>query len=88
MIKKITAGLLVLAVCISCSSYDMKQITHTDRYTDPEIMGGLWSVSFEGGDTYHNAECIYWGITEDISIWKLSDGRIMVQSGAVHAVQD
>lgn len=51
-------------------------------------MGGRWSVSFEGGDTYHNAECIYWGINVDKSIWKLSDGRIMVQSGAVHAVQE
>lgn len=77
----------VLIIFSSCS-YSMKELSKELIYEDPQTIGGTWTVSFENGDTFHGAKCTYWGTTDDTSVWELSDGRKLIQSGTVHAVSE
>ena len=88
--KKITILALVatILVLLSSCSYSLKGISQELSYSDPQTIGGKWTVSFDNGDTYHGAVCSYWGTTDDTSVWKLSDGIVMIQSGTCHAVQE
>lgn len=88
--KKITIFALVAAILVllSSCSYSLKGISQELSYSDPQTIGGKWTVSFDNGDTYHGAVCSYWGTTDDTSVWKLSDGTVMIQSGTCHAVQE
>ena len=88
--KKITILALVatILVLLSSCSYSLKGISQELSYSDPQTIGGKWTVSFDNGDTYHGAVCSYWGTTDDTSVWKLSDGTVMIQSGTCHAVQE
>ena len=89
-IKKITILALVatILVLLSSCSYSLKEFSQELTYSDPQTIGGKWTVSFDNGDTYHGAVCSYWGTTDDTSVWKLSDGTVMIQSGTCHAVQE
>lgn len=88
--KKITILALVatILVLLSSCSYSLKEFSQELTYSDPQTIGGKWTVSFDNGDTYHGAVCSYWGTTDDTSVWKLSDGTVMIQSGTCHAVQE
>ena len=88
--KKITILALVAAILVllSSCSYSLKEFSQELTYSDPQTIGGKWTVSFDSGDTYHGAVCSYWGTTDDTSVWKLSDGTVMIQSGTCHAVQE
>lgn len=88
--KKITILALVAAILVllSSCSYSLKEFSQELTYSDPQTIGGKWTVSFDNGDTYHGAVCSYWGTTDDTSVWKLSDGTVMIQSGTCHAVQE
>ena len=88
--KKITILALVAAILVllSSCSYSLKGISQELSYSDPQTIGGKWTVSFDNGDTYRGAVCSYWGTTDDTSVWKLSDGTVMIQSGTCHAVQE
>lgn len=88
--KKITILTLVatILVLLSSCSYSLKEFSQELTYSDPQTIGGKWTVSFDNGDTYHGAVCSYWGTTDDTSVWKLSDGTVMIQSGTCHAVQE
>lgn len=88
--KKITILALVatILVLLSSCSYSLKEFSQELTYSDPQTIGGKWTVSFDNGDTYHGAICSYWGTTDDTSVWKLSDGTVMIQSGTCHAVQE
>ena len=85
MILALVATILVL---LSSCSYSLKEFSQELTYSDPQTIGGKWTVSFDNGDTYHGAVCSYWGTTDDTSVWKLSDGTVMIQSGTCHAVQE
>ena len=85
MILALVATTLVL---LSSCSYSLKEFSQELTYSDPQTIGGKWTVSFDNGDTYHGAVCSYWGTTHDTSVWKLSDGTVMIQSGTCHAVQE
>ena len=85
MILALVATILVL---LSSCSYSLKEFSQELTYSDPQTIGGKWTVSFDNGDTYHGAICSYWGTTDDTSVWKLSDGTVMIQSGTCHAVQE
>ena len=54
----------------------------------PQTIGGKWTISFDNGDTYEHAKCVYWGTTDDTSVWELMDGSTVIQSGTMHAVQE
>lgn len=88
--KKITIIALVAAILVllSSCSYSLKGISQELSYSDPQTIGGKWTVSFDNGDTYRGAVCSYWGTTDDTSVWKLPDGTVMIQSGTCHAVQE
>ena len=87
--KKITIlALVATIVLLSSGSYSLKEFSQELTYSDPQTIGGKWTVSFDNGDTYHGAVCSYWGTTDDTSVWKLSDGTVMIQSGTCHAVQE
>ena len=87
--KKITIlALVATIVLLSSCSYSLKEFSQELTYSDPQTIGGKWTVSFDNGDTYHGAVCSYWGTTDDTSVWKLSDGTVMIQSGTCHAVQE
>ena len=88
--KKITIFALVAAILVllSSCSYSLKGISQELSYSDPQTIGGKWTVSFDNGDTYCGAVCSYWGTTDDTSVWKLPDGTVMIQSGTCHAVQE
>ena len=85
MILALVATILVL---LSSCSYSLKEFSQELTYSDPQTIGGKWTVSCDNGDTYHGAVCSYWGTTDDTSVWKLSDGTVMIQSGTCHAVQE
>ena len=85
MILALVATILVL---LSSCSYSLKEFSQELTYSDPQTIGGKWTVSFDNGDTYHGAVCSYWGTTDDTSVWKLSDGTVMIQSETCHAVQE
>ena len=85
MILALVATILVL---LSSCSYSLKEFSQELTYSDPQTIGGKWTVSFDNGDTYHGAVCSYWGTTDDTSVWKLSDGTVMIQSGTCHAIQE
>lgn len=88
--KKILTFVLVATILILLSScnYSLKEFSQELSYSDPQTIGGKWTVSFDNGDTYHGAVCSYWGTTDDTSVWQLSDGTVMIQSGTCHAVQE
>ena len=88
--KKITilALMAIILVLLSSCSYALKEFSQELTYSDPQTIGGKWTVSFDNGDTYHGAVCSYWGTTDDTSVWKLPDGTVMIQSGTCHAVQE
>lgn len=86
--KKFISLILAVFLILSLTScYAFKEISQEFSYADPQTIGGKWTVSFDNGDVYHDAVCSYWGTTDDTSVWTLGDGSIMIQSGAVHAVQ-
>lgn len=78
--------ILLSLLSVSCARA-MKEFSQEMTYQDPQTIGGKWNVYFDNGDYYENVECTYWGTEDDTSVWKLQDGRMMIQSGTVHAVQ-
>lgn len=88
--RTIVILIITLATLLSFTScsYALKEFSQELTYSDPQTIGGKWTVSFDNGDTYHGAVCSYWGTTDDTSVWKLPDGTVMIQSGTCHAVQE
>lgn len=78
---------VIMFLLPSCS-YSMKELSRELAYEDPQTIGGTWTVSFDNGDSYQGVTCLYWGTTDDTSVWKLPDGRKLIQSGTVHAVSE
>lgn len=83
----VTVLLAVLMSLTSCS-YALKEFSQELTYSDPQTIGGTWTISFDNGDVYHGATCSYWGTTDDTSVWKLPDGSTLIQSGTCHAIQE
>lgn len=78
--------LLVLVALTSCG-YSIKALSREATYKDPQSIGGYWTIYFDNGDVYENVICSYWGMEDDTSVWEKTDGTMLIQSGACHAVQ-
>lgn len=78
----------VLIFGLTSCSYKMKEFQKNFIYQDPQTIGGTWTISFPNGDVYKGSKCIYWGTTDDTSVWELLNGKILIQSGTVHAIQE
>lgn len=84
-------GLILILISIlgllpSCAVYQ-KNWSQTFTYQDPQTIGGKWDVTFDNGDVYLNVECRYWGTDDDTSVWETPEGKLLIQSGNIHAVQ-
>lgn len=84
--KILFISLLVLVALTSCG-YSVKALSRGATYKDPQSIGGYWTIYFDNGDVYENVICSYWGMEDDTSVWEKTDGTMLVQSGACHAVQ-
>lgn len=81
--------LVIIAVFIvSCTAYARKDFSQAFTYQDPQTIGGLWTIMFDNGDIYEHVTCLYWGTEDDTSTWELPNGRKLIQSGNIHAVQE
>lgn len=90
IMKRLLILILVVLSVFSFSSCAraMKEFSQEMTYSDPQTIGGEWTVYFDNGDVFNNAVCTYWGTEDDTSVWKLPDGTMLIQSGTVHAVQE
>lgn len=88
IMKRLIAVVMVLVLVLGTSCYAFKEWSQELTYSDPQTIGGKWTISFDNGDTYEHAKCVYWGTTDDTSVWELMDGSTVIQSGTMHAVQE
>ena len=71
---------------ISCAS-ERKAWSQMSTYKDPQTIGGYWDITMQTGQTFYHVQCIYWGTNDDTAVFKMDDGTIICQSGAVVCVE-
>lgn len=79
-------AILVFSLC-SCAGY-RKGISRYATYKDPQTIGGTWTVRLLTGEVFEHAKCLYWGTEDDTSVFELSDGTIVCQSGACTCIAE
>lgn len=85
--KKITLVILIFVLLLTSCAVVQKEWSQSFTYKDPQTLGGYWTVHFPDGSVYKNVKCTYWGTKDDTSVWELSDGSTLIQSGTVWAVK-
>lgn len=78
----IMAAVLLLTSCERAK----KNFSTMSTYKDPQSIGGYWDVTMQTGQTFHHVQCTYWGTNDDTAVFKMDDGTIICQSGAVVCV--
>ena len=71
---------------ISCAA-DRKAWSQAATYKDPQTIGGYWDITSSTGQTFIHVQCIYWGTNDDTAVFKMDDGTIICQSGAIVCVE-
>lgn len=87
--KKVIICLVVLVLCFflaSCAG-EMKSLSQSASYKDPQTIGGYWNVTMQTGQVFNHVKCIYWGTDDDTAVFKMDDGTIVCQSGACVCVK-
>ena len=87
--KKLTVILLVFILMISLVSCaaQRKELSQMASYKDPQSLGGYWNITLQTGQTFDHVKCVYWGPNDDTAVFKMDDGTLICQSGAVVCVE-
>ena len=77
---------LSLTLMVSCAK-ERKAWSQAASYKDPQTLGGYWDVTMQTGQTFSHVKCTYWGTDDDTAVFEMSDGTLVVQSGACVCVR-
>ena len=77
----------LMILCLTSCAAERKAWSQAASYKDPQTLGGYWDVTMQTGQTFNHVKCTYWGTNDDTAVFEMTDGTLIVQSGACVCVR-